>query len=388
MTTTLDKMARLGATVGCNLAPGQPLIVQAPPEAAPLVAALRSAAGPLRLVEEDPDALRARLIRGELPDVPADEMMEVAREMAAGAARIRILAPRPDILDGVDPSVLRRAHEASGVASARALALLGSVTPTDAAILYPTTAWATRVFPDLAPAQALARLWDAMAIALRLDTDDPVAEWHAHLGRIETLRARLDALGLRSLRMSGGDTDLTLALQGGADWSGALADGGGGRRFAPMLPAEGVSVAIAPAGTAGAIRFTRPIAIAGKTVEGLAVRLVDGRLASLTAGSGGTTLRRLLCEGPAETMARRLTLVDRRAPAARTGLDFHNPALDLCTSNGLGFVRRTGVEHDAPAMWIDACFVGEGMTITGTDADGQQWRLVEDGMITLGAPAG
>src|SRR3712207_7129419 len=48
----------------------------------------------------------------------------------------------------------------------------------------PTPAWAQLVHPDLAPDDALAKLWSEIEHVLRLDEEDPVAAWRA---RADTL---------------------------------------------------------------------------------------------------------------------------------------------------------------------------------------------------------
>ena len=133
MSSHFDPLARLAVLTGCNLAPGQPLIVEAPIEAMPLVEAIEGAAkaagaASTERVIDDPDQLRRRLLSGDAAPnaAQAEQMLDVAKKLTAGAARIRILAPRPDLLDGIDPALLVGAHRAWGEASERAAAVLRS----------------------------------------------------------------------------------------------------------------------------------------------------------------------------------------------------------------------------------------------------------------------
>ena len=386
MSSHFDPLARLAVLTGCNLAPGQPLIVEAPIEAMPLVEAIEGAAkaagaASTERVIDDPDQLRRRLLSGDAAPnaAQAEQMLDVAKKLTAGAARIRILAPRPDLLDGIDPALLVGAHRAWGEASERAAAVLSGVSPADTAIPFPTTAWAARVFPTLSPQEAVEHLSDALATALRLKSDNPVVAWATHFARLERRKAKLAALSLQVLHIQGPDTQITLALAEQHRFSGGRTKADTGRLFASQLPLEAVSTAIQPAGTEGRLRITRPILLAGQRISGLTIEVSGGVVCGLSAEEGHEVLDKLLSLAPEARAIQSVAFVDRSAPAAQLGLNFVNPLLDACATSIVSLGGSPDGNAEGAALNIDACFGGETLQVSGTDNEGRLHPLIRDG---------
>lgn len=55
----------------------------------------------------------------------------------------------------------------------------------------PTKEWGAKVFPDVAPEEQEAKLWDAIFKATRADLENPVEAWKEH---DETLHTKVDYL--------------------------------------------------------------------------------------------------------------------------------------------------------------------------------------------------
>ena len=70
---------------------------------------------------------------------------------------------------------MSRANRAQSVAYRPALELITSFATNWTIAAYATPAWARAVFPDLSVDDAVARLWDAIFAASRVDAPDPVA---------------------------------------------------------------------------------------------------------------------------------------------------------------------------------------------------------------------
>jgi len=390
LSSHFDPLARLAVLTGCNLAPGQPLIVEAPVEATPLVDAIARAAkaagaASTKRVLDDPDQLRRRLLSGQFaPEAAQTEaIQEIAESLAAGAARIRILAPRPDLLDGIDPARLVQAHRAWGEANERAATVLCGLSPSDTAIPFPTTGWGARVFPSLSPQAAMEHLSGALATALRLKTDDPVAAWATYFARLERRRAKLAALSLRALHVQGPDTQITLALADPPGFTGGRMRADSGRLFAPQLPLEAVSAAIHAAGTEGRLEITRPIVLAGQRISGLSIEVSGGVVCGLSAGEGHDVLDKLLSLAPEARTLQRVSFVDRSAPAAQLGLNFVNPLLDACAASMVSLGGAPDRNAEGTALNIDACFGDQTLQVSGTDSEGRQHRLMQDGMFVV-----
>ena len=76
----------------------------------------------------------------------------------------------------------------------------------------PTEPWARLVFPDLAPDEALERLWEQVAHVCRLDEPDPVAAWNERADDARRRRRAAQRAALRRAPLRGAGTDLTIGL--------------------------------------------------------------------------------------------------------------------------------------------------------------------------------
>ena len=85
-------------------------------------------------------------------------------------------------------------------------------------LAYPNAGWAEKVFgePDVE------RLWEAVAFCTRLDEDDPVAAWRAHMAKLEVRAAQLNDRKFDAVRYRGPGTDFTIGLLPTARWMSAL----------------------------------------------------------------------------------------------------------------------------------------------------------------------
>jgi aminopeptidase len=181
----LAALARLAVRVGANVQPGQIVSVSGRPgqeELARAVAveAYRRGARFVDLAWFDPYVKLARL------ELAAEESLDFvppwyAQRMIglgdARAATIALAGPTtPGLYDAVDPARAGRDRLPSvreGIEIVMAAKVNWTVVP------CPNPAWASLVFPDLDPADALERLWTEVAHVCRLDEEDPGAAWRA-----------------------------------------------------------------------------------------------------------------------------------------------------------------------------------------------------------------
>lgn len=365
MTLSLSALAHLATQIVCPVAPGQRLIVLAPHEAAPLVEKIADLIPDCMPVWEDPDGLYRQVLDGDGQDGAARlerQIVDMANAMAIGAARLRVLAPRPDILAGVDPSVLTQVHARLAAATALAETMLDGRIVQDAAIPYPTKAWAAQIWPGRAPEDPAVGLEAALRTALRLDGPDPVAAWRDRLAALTRKAALLNARNLYVLRLNGCGTDLSLDLAVGASWADGQNAGG-----VEALPREALSVDISPGSARGHVTAARPIALAGERVEGLRLTFENGAIQAVEATRGQAAFEGLLGLGTAPCRVIGLSLLDRPDPPAPPGAGFCNPLLDAATAHGL--VLGSGGDETAP-LRVEVFIDPAGLTVEGIDRSG------------------
>ncbi len=327
----LTAYARLVLRVGVNLQPGQDLLVESHLDHAPLARALATEAYALgaRFVDvryADPYLRRAQAegasddMLQHAPDWMVDRLR---RATDAGAAAVAISGGSDaDVFAGVDETRLTRTRPKRlddtwiGIALSRR-------TPW-AIISCPTERWAREVFgePDVE------RLWQALAVTLRLDEPDPMAAWQ---DRVEELQARAGALTERrftALRYRGPGTDLHVHLLEGGHWMAAGEDTLEGRPYVPNMPSEEVFTSPHRDGANGVVRASKPLSLRGTMVEGLELRLADGEIVEVRATRGAEAVQAQLATDDGARRLGELALVDGSSRVAATGIVFRNTLLD------------------------------------------------------------
>ena len=332
----LDRYADLIVSVGANVQPDQVLAVEALPEAAPLVhrIARRAYERGARYVDVAYFDAAAKRIRaesapeGSLDWVPPWLGRRVLDLGDLDAARI-VLVPLvpPGLLDGVDPARagqdrLPTLQEIFRVIEDRSVAW--TLSP------FPTHAWASVVFPELAPDEALDALWADIAHVCRLDEPDPEAAWMRRIDEIWQVASRIDALDLDSLRFEGPGTDLTIGLLPSSRFAkeGGASTTRTGVRHVPNLPTEELYTTPDPERTEGFVTATKPLDVSGSLVTGLRVRFEGGRAVEIEAERNAETLRGRCATDPGAARLGEVALVDRESRIGKLGRTFYNTLLD------------------------------------------------------------
>lgn len=323
------KLARLVVRLGLNVQPGQVVLLTAFVEQVPFARALTEEAylAGARYVDLWYWDQRAKLAR--LRHAPRDSLSwtppwldaraEVLRE---GNAYLRVNGnPEPDIfadvpperasLDAMPVNQVARAAQREGLANWNVCS-------------FPTAGWAQAVFgePDLA------RLWDAFALAVRLDEPDPEAAWRARLAQLVERAAALNARRFEAVRFRGPGTDLTVGLLPGSRWIAADRETVRGVRYVPNLPTEEVFTTPDRRRTEGRVRATRPLVVEGVTVEGLQITFAEGRAVRVEAARGADAVRGQMARDDGAAFLGEVALVSGESRVAQAGVVFKDTLLD------------------------------------------------------------
>jgi aminopeptidase len=192
----------------------------------------------------------------------------------------------------------------------------------------PNEGWAQQMFgePDLE------RLWKAVEFTVRLDEDDPVGAWRAHVARIGNRARMLNELQIDTIHFTGPETDLRVGLLPESRWQGCESLTADGLPYIANMPTEEVFTTPDMRRTEGYVRSTRPLALYGRVVEGLHVRFEAGRIVEVRASKGADVVQGQIETDETAAYLGEIALVDGTSRIGQTGLTFFDTLFDENTT--------------------------------------------------------
>ncbi|MFL6452060.1 MAG: aminopeptidase [Bryobacteraceae bacterium] len=334
--TKLDRLAEVAVRVGLGVAPGQEVVMTAPLDSLPLVRkitehAYKAGAAIVTTLFADEEATLLRFRYA--PDDSFDRMPEwlhtgIANAYRSGAARLAISGSNPALLAGQDPGKVSRANLALSKATRPALDLITRHEINWTIVACATPAWARVAFPDEPEDVGMARLWDAIFAATRIDVPDPIANWREHNSALQGRARFLNEKRYLALHFTGPGTDLKVGLADDHEWHGGGTTALNGLPCIPNLPTEEVFTTPHKDRVEGTVRSTKPLSYQGMLIEDIQVRFEGGRVVEAKASKGQDILQSMI---DADTGARQLgevALVPNSSPISKTGLLFWNTLFD------------------------------------------------------------
>jgi len=188
----------------------------------------------------------------------------------------------------------------------------------------PNAGWATQLFgkPDVDA------LWDLVEFCVRLDEDDPVAAWRAHVEKLAARAALLNDMRIDTLRYRGPGTDLTVGLLPESRWQGCESTSSTGVNYVANMPTEEVFTTPDRRRTEGTVRSTQPLVLAGQIVKGLEVSFENGRIVDVRAEEGASVIEGELTSDESAPFLGEVALVDGTSRVGQTGRVFYETLFD------------------------------------------------------------
>ncbi len=341
----LEKYARLVIRVGVNVQPGQEVVVNALPEQAEAARALaeeayRVGASRVTIHYLDPHLQKAAVLHGpdETLGVSSEhDLQEVRSWRERRPALISLTGnPFPTLMDGLDPVRLAKSQPVD---------LISEIMPIVANDLLawtmvgaPTPGWA-----DSMGVADVAQLWDAVAIAMRLDEADPQQAWRDQIAKLRARAAILNGHRFDRVRYQGPGTDLMLGLSADTVWLGGSTENADGVEFVPNMPTEEVFMSPDWRRAEGTVRTAAPFFLMsmGTMVEGLELELRDGTITGASASRGEEAVQQQFELIPRSRHLGEVAIVDKDSAVARTGLVYKDMLFDENVGShvawGMGF---------------------------------------------------
>ncbi len=332
----LDRLARVAIEVGLGLAEGQQLLITASLDTLPLVRriteqAYRAGASLVTTFYSDDEATlsRFRYARDASFDAAATWLQDgIAEAFRSNVARMAVAGANPALLANEDPEKVGRANRAFSKASRPAMELITRHAINWTIVAAATPAWAAAVFPGESEETAMAKLWEAIFAASRVDAPDPVAAWRAHDEGLRKRAALLNERRYSALHFRGPGTDLRVGLAEDHVWMGGGTTAGNGLACIPNIPTEEVFTTPHCQRVEGVVTSTKPLSYQGTLIDGIRVRFEGGRVVESHATQGEAVLRKMLETDEGAARLGEVALVPHSSPIARSGLLFSNTLFD------------------------------------------------------------
>ncbi|KQP32478.1 peptidase M29 [Methylobacterium sp. Leaf102] len=362
--TRLERLAEVAVKVGLGLRTGQELVITAPLETVALVRAItveayKAGASLVTTFYSDDAATLARFAYApeEAFDTAAGWLYSgMAEAYRNGAARLAVAGDDPALLAGQDTARVSRANRARSQAYVPALELIANFATNWTIVSAATVPWARTVFPDLPEDAAVARLWDAIFAASRVDGPDPIGAWEAHNAALHARMGTLNAHRFAALRFQGPGTDLTVGLADDHEWCGGASVSRSGITCNANIPTEEVFTTPHKDRVDGFVTSTKPLSYQGTLIDGIRVRFEAGRIVEAEARTGGAVLAKVLETDAGARQLGEVALVPASSAISASGLLFYNTLYD-----------ENAASHIALGQAYSKCFLNGGADFSEAD---------------------
>lgn len=279
----------------------------------------------------------------EYPSWQTDGALECARR---GDARLVILADDPGLFDGQDPDLVA-AYQKVALKHARPAADYAARNAMNwTVVAAPVPGWAVKVFPDLPPQAAEARLWDTIFEICRLKKADPISAWQEHVQQLSARCSYLNHKQYTALKLIGPGTDLSVGLPRGHIWKGIRATSQAGISFIGNLPTEEIFTLPHKDKTEGIVTASMPLSRGGTLFKNFSLSFAQGRVVNVSADKGESALRKLIETDEGASRLGEVALVPHSSPISQSGILFHNDLIDENAAShiALGAAYRFNLE--------------------------------------------
>lgn len=399
----LEKYAELAVKVGVNLQKGQTLIINAALDSAELVRLIvRKAyeAGARNVVVNWNDDVVSRTKYDLAPDevfheYPKWRAREIEEYAEQGAAFMSIMSSSPDLLKGVNAERIANYQKAAGKALKTYRKYIQSDKVSWTVIAAPSNGWAEKVFPNDEPDTSVAKLWEAIFKATRVDTEDPVAAWKRHDQTLQEKVNYLNKKHYKKLHYKAPGTDLTIELPEKHVWVGAASINEKGIEFMANMPTEEIFTVPHKHGVNGTVSSTKPLSYGGNIIDRFTLTFENGRIIDVKAEQGEDILKHLIETDEGSHYLGEVALVPHNSPISQSNILFYNTLFDENASNHLAigsayaFCIEGGKEMSSEELaehglnesitHVDFMIGSAEMDIDGITEDGKSEPIFRDG---------
>ena len=402
----LDQYAQLITKVGANVQPGQTIILYADVSQARLAELISSWAYKLKanevIVKWNDSKIQRQFLKHtsetRLQEAYKFERIAAQELMDKHASRISLLSDSPDVFSEVEPARINQYQKTySKVKKPVTKATMNN----DISWLVVAAAgadWAKMLYPELSSEKAVAKLWQAIFTATRINTPDPEKIWKEHVSDLSNRADWLNQQQFDSLHYQSAKTDITVGLPKGHVWEGAGSTDLAGNFFVPNIPTEEVFTAPDSRRINGTVSATLPLSNNGQLIKDIKLMFKDGQVISAQASSGEELLKHLINTDDGASSLGEVALVPESSPISQMKTIFYNTLFDENASDhmalGAGYpfsikdgTKKTRTELASLGLndsqiHVDFMIGSADMNITGIKANGEEVSIMTNGEWT------
>ncbi len=400
----IEKYAQLVINTGVGLKKGQEVVLRSPIECAVFARAIAKAAFEkgakdvqIQWKDELLDKIKYDYCDAEFfEEVP--EWLALFNNSYAenNACFISIAGNDPDLLSDVDPKKVLNLNRASHKAFSKFYEKLDNGSLVWNIVSAPTKAWAKKVFPNDNEDTAVEKLWEAIFKAVRVDKDDPIAEWEKHNQSFKDKVEKLNSKQFVKLHYTNSiGTDIEIGMPKNHIWAGGGEYATDGTYFCPNMPTEEVFSAPKFDDVNGVVVSSMPLNYNGNLIDNFTFKFKDGVIYDYSAEQGLEVLHEIFATDEGSKRLGEVALVPYSSPISDMNILFYNTLFDenaschlaigsaypMCVKDGLNMSKdelekaglNTSITH------IDFMIGTSDLKIVGIQEDGTEVLVFENG---------
>jgi aminopeptidase len=330
----LNNYAKIIVNIGVTVEKGDLIKINFSPEHLPLVREISKEAYKsgaqfvsLNLRDSEIEKVRVRYLEDEFLEVFPQSIVEnELNDAKSGYSTITIVSPT---FSDEDSEWVERA---SKVNKARSIAMRPCRTygmenhNKWVVVNAPTKEWALQVFPDYPENEAIEFLWKHIYDASKSNTPNPVLAWKEHDVILKSIAKKLNNFRFTALRYVSKKTDLTVSLVKNHVWLGGSETTKDGKEFMSNIPVEEVWTMPNKYNVNGYVTITRPIILAGQTIQDLKLFFENGKVTRIEPKH--QVVLDLLQTDDGAGMLGEVALVSANSSIAKTEVTFKSTLFD------------------------------------------------------------
>lgn len=380
---SLQKYAELVVRVGLNLREGQRLLINNPTtrgvllHVAPLVreitrAAYRAGARYVDVIWGDEALLKLRIreaSRDSFDEFSKWQVRALDELVENDGAHLSIRSNNPDLMSDEDPEILAQVQKVYLEHYQEFSKMIGQNLVNWLVIAAAGPDWAVKVFPDLEPAEAEKKLWEAIFSITRVDQPDPVAAWDTHVRELQKRSEYLNNKQYSALHYTAPGTDLTVGLPPGHFWNSAGSTAQNGIFYIANMPTEEIFTLPHREQINGHVSASMPLSNGGALMEDFSLTFENGHVVNASAKKGEAVLKKLVNTDEGASSLGEVALVPHSSPIAQSGLLYYDPLIDENAASHLALGRAYKYTLKGAENLADEDFMARGGNVSLVHVD-------------------